>query len=497
MTIQRSAGVLLHPTCLPSRFGIGDLGPAAYAYLDWLAAAGVRWWQILPLNLPGPGNSPYSALSTFAGNPLLISPEGLAGDGLLTEEELAALSALAADRVDYPSVSTAKTGLLRRAWQRFSEAPPTGLEAELSAFAAEHGWWLEEFAQFDALKRAHVGAAWYEWPEKGLRLHDERVVTAWAAAHPDEIGFSRFCQFVFFRQWERVHRAARERGIRILGDAPIFVAYDSAEVWAHRELFLMDEHGRPTVVAGVPPDYFSATGQRWGNPLYDWERHAADGYAWWIARLRHLASLSDAVRLDHFRGFAAHWEIPAAEDTAVNGRWVRGPGRQLFDAVGEALGGLPFVAEDLGTITEDVHQLRRALGLPGMAILQFAFTPAPRSSYLPHNLAPDLVVYTGTHDNNTTVGWWLEDAAEAERDFARRYMATDGREIHWDLVRLALATVCDLAVVPHQDLAGLGSDCRMNTPGRADGNWTFRLMPWMLDVDIQQRLAGLVDLYGR
>jgi len=286
-------------------------------------------------------------------------------------------------------------------------------------------------------------------------------------------------------------------GIRILGDVPIFVAYDSAEVWAHRELFLVDENGAPTVVAGVPPDYFSATGQRWGNPLYDWDRHRESGFSWWISRLRRVATLYDAVRLDHFRGFVAHWEIPAVAETAEAGRWVPGPGRELFDVVREALGGLPFVAEDLGTITEDVHRLRDGLGLPGMAILHFAFGNQPRSTYIPYNLTRDLVVYTGTHDNNTTVGWWLEDASEGEKDLARRYMAADGREINWDLVRLALSTVCNLAVVLHQDLAGVGADCRMNTPGLGDGNWTFRLTPWMLDVTIQQRFASLIETYGR
>ncbi len=495
MKLTRSAGILLHPTCLPGRFGIGDIGPGAVAYLDWLAAAGVRWWQILPLNPPGPGFSPYSALSTFAGNPLLISPEALVADGLLEPSDLDASPVLPAERVDYPAVAAAKDALLRRAWERF-EAGGSGLEGELEAFARECAWWLDDWALFAAIKRSLGGAPWYEWPED-LRLHRPRALAAWAAAHAGETAFERFVQLVFFRQWRRLQRAARERGVFVLGDVPIFVARDSAEVWAHRELFQMDAAGRPTVVAGVPPDYFSATGQRWGNPLYDWERHAEEGYAWWIARLRHALSACDAVRLDHFRGFVAHWEIPADEETAVNGRWVPGPGRAFFAAVGEALGGLPLVAEDLGVITEDVVALRRELGLPGMAVLHFAFTPEPRSAYLPYNLHRDTVVYTGTHDNNTTVGWWLEDAGEAERDFARRYMATDGHEIHWDLIRLALATVADLAVVPHQDLAGLGADCRMNTPGRGDGNWTFRLVPWMLSDGIRDRLAGLVDTYGR
>ncbi|NOZ79328.1 MAG: 4-alpha-glucanotransferase [Acidobacteria bacterium] len=497
MELERSAGVLLHPTSLPSNFGIGDLGPAATGYLDWLAGAGATWWQVLPLNPPGPGFSPYSATSTFAGNPMLISPELLLEDGLATEHDIAAYPALPPDHVEYRAVATAKLALLRRAWARFSDSRSGPLTSELEEFSGRHAGWLEDFARFEALKRAHGGAPWYEWPDDGLRLHDETVLGEWEDAHRGEVAFSSFCQFLFFRQWERVRTAARERGIQILGDVPIFVADDSAEVWAHRELFRMDANGRPRVVAGVPPDYFSATGQRWGNPIYDWDRHAADGFAWWTGRLAHAARLYDAIRLDHFRGFVAHWEIGASEETAVNGRWVPGPGRRLFDAVEKALGALPFVAEDLGTITEDVRTLRRGLGLPGMAILHFAFTPSPRSIYLPYNLRPDVVVYTGTHDNNTTLGWWLEDATGAERDFARRYMATDGREIHWDLVRLALASVSNLAVIPHQDLAGLGSDCRMNTPGRGDGNWTFRLTGWMLDPGIRDRFGDLVGLYGR
>ncbi len=497
MDRDRSAGVLLHPTSLPSAFGIGDLGPAASRYLEWLAQAGVRWWQVLPLHPPGASHSPYSASSTFAGSALLISPELLAEDGLLTGDDLASYPALPADHVEYGTAVPVKLDVLRRAWQRFSGSNHQQLGAEYETFVEAQAHWLRDFSRFEALKRAYGGVPWYEWPDADLRLHDDAALARWEVAHREDIGFSRFCQFLFFRQWERLRLEAREYGIRILGDVPIFVAEDSAEVWAHRELFRMDAAGRPEVVAGVPPDYFSATGQRWGNPIYDWERHAAEGFTWWIARLTHAMHLYDAVRLDHFRGFAAYWEIPAQETTAVNGRWVPGPGRALFDAIRQSLGALPFIAEDLGTITDEVRTLRRELGLPGMAILQFAFTPEPRSAYLPYNLSPEIVLYTGTHDNNTTVGWWLEDATERERDFARRYMATDGREIHWDLIRLALSSVSRMAVIPHQDLAGLGSDCRMNTPGRADGNWAFRLTGWMLDSRIRDRLADLIALYGR
>ncbi len=496
MKIERSAGVLLHPTCLPSRFGIGDLGSGAYRYLEWLAAAGIRWWQVLPLAPPGPGWSPYSARSTFAANPLLIDPAALVADGLLEASDLDGVPALPAERVDYPAVAEAKGTLLHRAWERMLRREPGALAEAFERFCQDEAHWLEDWALYDALHAAHGGAPWTAWPAP-LRDREEAALERWSAAHCEAVGFSRFCQWLFFRQWEPLHRRARELGVSILGDVPIFVAHDSAEVWAHRELFRLDDRGNPVAVAGVPPDYFSETGQLWGNPLYDWDRMAADGYAWWIQRLKQALRLTDAVRLDHFRGFAAFWEVPSGAETAAEGRWVEGPGEALFSALENALGGLPFVAEDLGTITPDVHALRRRLGLHGMAILQFAFTPEPRSTYLPYNLDRDTVVYTGTHDNDTTVGWWLGEATEGERDLARRYMATDGREIHWDLIRLAMGTVADLAVVPHQDLAGLGSDCRMNVPGRPGGNWAFRITGWMLDPSIRDRLADLVEVYGR
>jgi 4-alpha-glucanotransferase len=496
MKIERSAGVLLHPTSLPSRFGVGDLGPEAIGYLDWLASAGVRWWQVLPLNPPGPGRSPYSALSTFAGNALLISPERLLEDGLLTPAQLDRYPRLPESHVAYEQVAASKGELLRAAWAGFCSDPPPALAAELERFVAVHAPWVDDFAAFEALKASYGGRSWLRWPEE-LRLRRGDAVARWAAEHRDDVAFSRFCQFLFLRQWRALKDAAVERGISLLGDVPIFVAADSAEVWAHRELFLLDDEGRPTAVAGVPPDYFSSTGQLWGNPLYDWNRHAADGYAWWIARLEHALGLLDAVRLDHFRGFAAHWQVPAGETTAARGVWVAGPGKALFEAVRRKLGRLPFVAEDLGTITEDVHELRRGLGLHGMAILQFAFAPEPRSTYIPYRLSRDLVVYTGTHDNNTTLGWYRDEASEEEKDLLRRYAVTDGAEINWDLARLALASVCDLAVLPHQDLAGVGSEGRMNTPGVGVGNWTFRLAPWMLDEAIRDRLAELIRVYGR
>jgi len=495
-SFARSAGVLLHPTSLPSRFGTGDLGPAAVAYLRWLAGAGIAWWQVLPLHPPGPGHSPYSALSTFAGNEALISPGRLAEEGLVEPSWLDGAPSFPAEWVEFGAVEYWKDGLLRAAFDRHRKQRRADLLQDLGAFRSRHQHWLDDFALFLALRRAHDGRAWYEWP-RPLAFRDPAALAGWAADHRDEIELVVFGQFLFFRQWEALRAAARQERVSILGDVPIFVSLDSADVWANPGLFLLDDDRRPRVVAGVPPDYFSATGQLWGNPLYDWDAIAADGYGWWIERLRHELVLADAVRLDHFRGFASYWEVPAGAADAISGRWVEGPGRAFFDAVSAALGGLPFVAEDLGEITADVVALRKGLGLPGMAILQFAFTPADRSLFLPYNLERDLVVYTGTHDNNTSLGWYLEDASDEQRDLLRRYCGTDGRDINWDMIRLALGSVSELAVVPHQDLAGLGSDCRMNTPSVAEGNWRFRIMPWMLSEDIQQRLADLVWVFGR
>ncbi|HSL16700.1 MAG TPA: 4-alpha-glucanotransferase [Methylomirabilota bacterium] len=492
--LTRSAGVLLHPTCLPSPHGIGDLGPAAHAYLEWLAGAGVSWWQVLPLHPPGPGSSPYSATSTFAGSPLLISPDRLLEEGLLDAADLADVPGLPAEWVDFEAVSAWKWTLLERAFARSDRS--RFLADELAEFRSANGSWLDDYALFAALKKAHRRAAWTEWPEP-LARHDPEALTAWRAEHAARIELEIFAQLLFHRQWQAVRARAAELGIGILGDVPIFVAFDSAEVWARPELFLMDEQRRPTVVAGVPPDYFSPTGQLWGNPLYDWRRMAERGYAWWIERLRHTLAQVDLVRLDHFRGFAGYWEVPADAEVATHGRWVAGPGRSFFDAVAEALGGLPFLAEDLGDISPDVTALRDDLGLPGMAVLHFAFSPEPRSTFIPYAHTRNLAVYTGTHDNNTTLGWFLEDASDGERELVRRYVGSDCREVHWDLTRLALASVADLAVVPHQDLAGLGSDCRMNTPAVADGNWTFRITDWMLADEIRDRLAEMVETYGR
>ncbi|MCD4751431.1 MAG: 4-alpha-glucanotransferase [Thermoanaerobaculales bacterium] len=494
--MQRSAGILLHPTCLPSPHGIGDVGPAAHQYLRWLAQTGATWWQVLPLNPPGPGFSPYSATSTFAGSPWLISPEFLIEDGLLQASDIASIPSFPAGRLDVGAALEWKTHLLGRAWDTHKRSPQPHLAQNLATFKELDGWWLEDYVLFAALKEHHGGRAWMSWPEP-LAMREPAELDQVRQDLGDEIRRQEFQQFLFFRQWARLREAAAEHSIKILGDLPIFVALDSADVWAQPELFQLDEAKRPRVVAGVPPDYFSETGQLWGNPLYDWDRHAEDGFAWWIARTLHALTLADALRLDHFRGFAAFWEVGAGEKTAVNGRWAPGPGRALFDALQQAIGSLPMVAEDLGEITPDVRALRKNLGLPGMAILHFAFSPEPRSSFIPYNHREDLVVYPGTHDNNTTVGWYESDASEGEKDLVRRYTGADGSEVHWDLIRLAMSSVADTAIVPHQDLFGLGAQARMNTPGLGEGNWCFRLTENMLDPNVAARLRNLVETFGR
>lgn len=494
--MDRSAGILLHPSSLPSRHGIGDIGPGAHDYIRWLSKSGAAWWQILPLCPPGPGFSPYSGLSTFAGSPWLVSPDALVEDGLLNAGDISSPPDFSETALDIGRMSRWKTSLLRISWDRFRRGSNRQVNEALEIFREQDGWWLEDFSLFAALKDHHKGQSWVDWPVSLIRREATTLIKA-AKELKEEIGFHQYCQFLFFRQWSKLKSVAEDHGVSILGDLPIFVAMDSADVWAHPELFLLDEERRPTVVAGVPPDYFSETGQLWGNPLYDWKYHGENGYAWWIARTLHALDMMDAVRLDHFRGFAAFWEVPAGEPTAVNGRWVSGPGRALFDALQGAIGSLPMVAEDLGEITPDVVELRRSLGLPGMAVLHFGFSPEPRSDFIPYRLHRDTVVYTGTHDNNTTVGWYAEDASEGERDLVRRYTASDGSDIHWQLVRQAMASVADVAVIPHQDLLGLDSGARMNRPGEADGNWTFRMTETMLDSSVASRFRELVETFER
>ena len=495
MRLPRSSGILLHPTSLPGRCGIGDLGEWAFRFVDFLAESGQRLWQVLPLGPTGYGDSPYQSFSAFAGNPLLISLEKLVEEGALAAQVLEAAPRFPSHRVDYGAVIPYKLRVLRESFAHFRRRASSEQQEAFAAFCAAEESWLEDFALFMALKAHHGGVPWDAW-ERDIAVRQPEAVARWRRALADEIAFQKYLQFQFFRQWAAVKRYANERGIRVIGDVPIFVAYDSADVWAHPELFHLDEAGQPTVVAGVPPDYFSPTGQLWGNPLYRWDVMAEDGYAWWIARLRATLRLVDIVRLDHFRGFVAYWEVPAGAKTAERGRWVKGPGAAFFHAVREALGDVSIIAEDLGVITPEVEALREAFGFPGMKVLQFAFSTGAQNPYLPHNYERNCVVYTGTHDNDTTVGWF-RSLPEDERAFCLKYLGTEGREIHWDLIRLAMMSVADTVVIPLQDVLGLGSEARMNYPGRLGGNWTWRYTEGALTEAACERLVELVETYGR
>ena len=491
---NRSSGILLHPTSLPGPFGIGDLGTAAYAWIDTLARARQTWWQILPLVPTGAGNSPYQSFSAFAGNPDLISPELLVREGLIRQEELAGFS-LPEGRADYAAASSFKSGVLRRAWERFA-AEGKRLRGEFETFRGSHRAWLDDYALFTALKEARGGESWAAWPRELLR--GDGPSPALQAARQelgDSIGRHQFVQFLFFRQWNALREYARSRSVRLAGDVPIFVSFDSADVWANPRLFLLDSSHRPRVVAGVPPDYFSPTGQLWGNPLYDWDALRQSGYAWWIARLRGALELADVVRLDHFRGFCAAWHVPAEEPTAVRGRWVPGPGADLFERLQHALGGLPFIAEDLGEITPDVYELRDRFRLRGMKVLQFAFDN-PTNPFLPHNYPESCVAYTGTHDNDTSRGWY-NALSDHQRWFVGRYLGKGGQDIAWDLMRLAWGSVADSVVAPAQDVLDLGTEARMNTPGRPEGNWRWRMLPGQFNDHVVGRLADLTEVYGR
>lgn len=503
---ERAAGVLLHPTSLPGPYGIGDLGPAAHGFVDWLAEAGCRLWQVLPLGPTGFGNSPYQSHSVFAGNPLLISPDLLAHDGLLTDADVAESHApttppgSAVTRVDYGWLVKTKPRMLRRAFERFQEMHPDALRQEFSVYRAANTAWLEDFALFMALKESNGGRAWNEWAVPLRSRHEAALADARQRLGAAVERFA-FYQWLFFRQWLGLRDHAHARGIRIIGDLPIFAAHDSAEVWAHPELFCLDPDGNPQFVSGVPPDYFSPTGQLWGNPTYRWSAHQRDGYSWWLQRVRATLSQVDIMRLDHFRGFLAYWEVPAGNPTAEIGRWTPGPAEDLFDVlrqkvpIPEGDGTMPIIAEDLGVITPDVLRLRDKYGLPGMKVLQFAFS-GPENSFLPHNYVPHCVAYTGTHDNDTARGWYGE-AAPGEAAFARRYLRATARNINWAMICCIWASVAALAIAPMQDLLNLPTEARMNYPGRADGNWVWRIQAGDLSELLAKKLLGLNVLYGR
>jgi 4-alpha-glucanotransferase len=491
----RSSGVLLHPTSLPGGFGIGDLGPAARRFVAFLAEAGQSVWQVLPLGPTGYGDSPYQCFSAFAGNPLLVSPELLVAEGFLPASELDATPGFPNDRVDFGAVIPWKRALLERAAARFAAQADVARAPEFRAWCDRHAEWLEDYALFMALKDAFGGAPWCDWPEP-LRRREPEALTAARGVHAARVHAQRFSQWVFFRQWQSLREHAHARGITIMGDAPIFVAYDSADVWARPELFHLDAHGKPTVVAGVPPDYFSEDGQLWGNPLYRWDALAQEGHAWWIARVRAMLELVDRVRLDHFIGFTRYWEVPAGAASAREGVFKPGPGAELFVALERAIGDLPIVAEDLGVLTAEVEALRDRFAFPGMKILQFAFGGALDSAFLPHAYQRNCVVYTGTHDNDTTAGWWAA-ASEDERHNLRQYLDRDVRDAAWALIRLGMASVADTFLVPAQDLLSLGNEARMNFPGRPAGNWFWRLPEGALDAGMAGRLRSLTALFGR
>ena len=493
---MRAAGILLHPTSLPGRFGIGDLGPGADRFLDWAADAGQTLWQVLPLGPAGGGGSPYTCASAFAGNPLLISPEVLVAEGLLPEAALDGAPGWREDRVDFETVSPWKDHLFRWSWEHFGAAAPEGVRAEFEAFLGtpDQSAWLPDWALFAALTKNFGGRPWTDW-EGDLAARDPDALRLAALAHAEETRYQSYLQFLFFRQWDRVRRRARERGIRVLGDTPIYVALDGADVWSHPDLFALDAERRPVDVAGVPPDYFSATGQLWGNPLYDWNRMEEDGFAWWIARIRASLKTCDLLRIDHFRAFSAYWAVPAGDATALNGRWLPGPGRRLFDAARAALKGLPILAEDLGDISPDVKTLLAKLAIPGMKVLQFAFY-GNDSEYLPHRHPRRSVVYTGTHDNDTARGWYARLKPE-ERERVWDYLGSDGREIEWALIRAAYASVAERAVVPLQDVLGLGSEARMNTPSEPGDNWRWRAPGDAFRPELAARLRRMAELSGR
>ncbi len=495
MADRRVAGILLHPTSLPGRFGIGDLGPEADRFLDWAAAARFGVWQVLPLGPTAAGDSPYNSPSAFAGNPDLISPERLFEEGLLPEGEVLAFESAIGPRLDHAAVLR-KRELVRKTWERGLHGGPEWARREFDAFRAapEQADWLEDWALYAALKERHGGIEWLSW-ERPLRLREPEALDRARKELAGPIEMHAWLQFLFFRQWRRVREEAARRGIRIFGDVPIYVALDSVDVWAHQHLFHLDEEGRPTVVAGVPPDYFSATGQLWGNPLYRWDRMEVDGFRWWIARLRANARLADAVRLDHFRGFAAYWEVRAGEPNAIGGRWVPAPGEALFERVLAELPAYPIVAEDLGMISHDVHALRRKFGFPGMRVLQFGFDGSD-NDHVPHRHVPDAVVYTGTHDNDTTRGWF-DTLDEGSRSRVLDYLGASSEDVVWAMIRQAYTSVARAAVIPVQDLLGLGSEGRMNTPGVARGNWGWRLLPGQLAPSLGFRLARLAEISAR
>jgi 4-alpha-glucanotransferase len=495
MSFKRASGILLHPTSLPGPDGIGDLGPEAYRWIDFLYEAKCHLWQVLPLGPTGYGDSPYQCFSAFAGNPYLISPTLLLDQDLLTRFDLIDRPDFPANKVDFGPVINWKLTLLDRAFNNFKNGNFPELQKAYSSFCNLNADWLDDFALFIAIKESQGGVSWDNWPEN-LRTHKVETLNSFKQMNSDAIEKHKFRQFLFYNQWSNLHKYANSKEIQVIGDIPIFIAFDSADVWANPELFYLDDSGKPTVVAGVPPDYFSPTGQLWGNPLYRWDAHQKENYVWWVKRFKSVLSTVDIVRLDHFRGFAGYWEIPAGMPTAEIGRWAKGPGQPFFDSIKSQLGTLPIIAEDLGEITPDVIKLRDDNNLPGMKILQFAFSATAADPFLPHNYPKNCVAYTGTHDNDTSVGWY-NSAPEKERDFYRRYLSRSGEDISWDLIRGIWSSVAMFSLCPLQDLLSLGTDARMNYPGKPSGNWGWRFLPDQIQPYLVLRLKEINSLYSR
>lgn len=491
---ERASGILVHPSCFPSRGGIGDFGPAAYEFVNFLSNAKQTLWQILPLAPIGFGNSPYSGLSAFAGNPFLISLERLVERGWLAPERMDSLPPETGP-IDFERVRTQKFPLLQEAAGNFLKNAGREHQERFEKFCWLNGWWLEDFVLFAVLRRKFDFVSWNEWPREIAERQSsglEKVREQFA----EEISLSRVIQFFFFEQWRALHQECKRRGIQVVGDVAIFVSYDSSDVWAHPDIFQLRNDLLPEVVAGVPPDYFSKTGQRWGNPLYRWDVLASRRYDWWVRRMKFALQTCDIVRIDHFRGFEAYWEIPAEEETAVRGRWVPGPKDDLFRVLREELGDLPLIAEDLGLITPEVVALRERLGIPGMKIIQFGFGDTGAHIYLPHRYTEDCVAYTGTHDNDTTVGWW-KNCGEKERASASAYFGDSPDGMHWGMIRAAETSIARLCMIPLQDVLGLDSDSRMNIPSHPEGNWTWRYQPGVLTNDLAKKIAAIVDVADR
>ncbi|WP_306299001.1 4-alpha-glucanotransferase [Nostoc sp. T09] len=497
MPFPRSSGILLHPTSFPSRFGIGDLGLEAYSFIDFLKDTYQQYWQVLPLGPTGYGNSPYACYSAMAGNPQLISPEQLKEQGLLAEDDFANLPVFDTSKVDYEKIKPIKIDLLKKACENFKTKATPLQQKEFAGFCHSKAYWLDDYALFMALKDTHEGSSWHTW-EPELAKREPQAIDQARRQLTAEIFFHKFIQFEFFRQWSQLKTYANMSGIRIIGDIPIYVAHDSSDVWANPEIFCLDEEtGEPALMAGVPPDYFSATGQLWGNPVYNWEELQKQNFKWWLGRFQAMLDYVDVIRIDHFRGFEAYWAVKKGEETAINGEWLKAPGEELFETIKQNLGTLPVLAEDLGVITPEVEALRDKFEFPGMKVLQFAFGSDPGNPFLPFNYPRNAVVYTGTHDNDTTLGWYNQ-ASDWEKQQVLLYLgclSTEG--IHWDLIRLALSSIANQAIIPLQDVLGLGTDARMNFPSIAEGNWEWRYPQSALTEELGQRLKILTTLYGR